>query len=357
VAEVLTPLAAAVGLSTMTVFGGVPFGRQIRSLEAGIDLVVACPGRLEDLIARGHAHLDDVQITVLDEADHMADLGFLPAVRRLLDATDAGGQRLLFSATLDRGVDALVKRYLTEPAIHHVDSEHSPVSKMAHHVLHVGRDHRIDVVADLALSPGRTVVFTRTKRGAKNLTRQLKARGVAAVELHGDLGQGARTRNLAAFAGGRADALVATDIAARGIHVDDVALVVHADPPLEHKAYLHRSGRTARAGESGTVVTVMLDDQVQAVRALMRKAGIKAEPRRAALGDPVLQTIAPGQRTVRSVERPEPSRPETTRTTEKKGTRRTSRHRSGPRKAAGAPTASRSHSPAAFSAAGARGRS
>ena len=212
-----------------------------------------------------HADLSAIEITVLDEADHMADLGFLPPVKRLMDKTPRNGQRMLFSATLDGGVDVLVKRYLTDPVVHSVDSEQSPVAAMDHHVLHVEKAARINVLADLAASPGRKIVFARTKHGAKNLARQLNSRGVPAVELHGNLSQNARTRNLAAFSDGSAWVLVATDIAARGIHVDDVTLVVHADPPVEHKAYLHRSGRTARAGNEGTVVTLMLDEQVSDV--------------------------------------------------------------------------------------------
>jgi superfamily II DNA/RNA helicase len=292
----LAPLAEALNLRTLTVFGGVRPNPQIQGLRAGVDVVVACPGRLADLVGSGHARLDQVEVTVLDEADHMADLGFLPVVRRLLDQTPREGQRLLFSATLDAGVDVLVKRYLSNPVVHSVDSAKSPVSAMVHHVLHVEKATRLPVIADLAAAPGRTVVFTRTKYGAKALARQLNARGVPAVELHGNLSQNARTRNLSAFSEGSAMTLVATDIAARGIHVDDVSLVVHADPPVEHKAYLHRSGRTARAGADGTVVTLMLDDQVSDVRDLTRKAGIKPTITRAALGHPVLAEIAPGER-------------------------------------------------------------
>jgi superfamily II DNA/RNA helicase len=227
----------------------------------------------------------------------MADLGFLPTVRRLLDQTPRDGQRLLFSATLDGGVDVLVRRYLTNPAVHSVDSTLSPVTNMTHHVLHVHADDRLPVLVDLAAAPGRTVVFTRTKHGAKALTRKLVAAGVAAVELHGNLAQAARTRNLAAFRGGAASTLVATDIAARGIHVDDVALVIHADPPVEHKAYLHRSGRTARAGAAGTVITLMTDGQTAEVRELTRKAGIAAATTRLRPGDGFLRQLAPGERT------------------------------------------------------------
>ena len=275
VSATLAPLAEASGLRLLTVFGGVPEGKQVRALRGGVDILVACPGRLADLAGRGLADLSGVEVTVLDEADHMADLGFLPVVRRLLDRTPAGGQRLLFSATLDGGVDVLVRRYLRDPVVHSVDESSVPAQTMTHHVLHVAADQRVSTVADLVHGSARSVVFTRTKRGAKTLARRLQARGLDVVELHGDLAQGARTRNLAAFTSGRARALVATDIAARGIHVDDVGLVVHADPPAEHKAYLHRSGRTARAGGSGTVVTLATGDQAGTVRDLMRRAGIR----------------------------------------------------------------------------------
>ena len=294
----LAPLAAATNLRSVTVFGGVGAQPQIQKLRQGVDIVIACPGRLEDHVSSRHADLSAIEITVLDEADHMADLGFLPGVKRLLDRTPKRGQRMLFSATLDNGVDVLVKRYLHDPVTHSVDSAQSPVAAMVHHVLHVDSASRVNVLTDLAASPGRTIVFARTKHGAKNLTRQLNSRGVPAVELHGNLSQNARTRNLAAFSDGTASVMVATDIAARGIHVDDVNLVVHADPPVEHKAYLHRSGRTARAGNDGTVVTLMQDGQVSDVRDLTRKAGIKPTITRfSGASHPVLQEIAPGERT------------------------------------------------------------
>ncbi len=293
----LAPLAAAAGLRTRTVFGGVGQNPQVQGLRAGADIVLACPGRLEDLIGQGHCDLGAIEVTVLDEADHMADLGFLPGVRRILERTPRDSQRLLFSATLDKAIDVLVKRFLRNPVTHEADSAQSPVATMDHHVLHVAREHRVPVLVDLASAPGRTVVFTRTKYGAKALARQLNSAGVPSVELHGNLSQGARTRNMEAFHSGRATTLVATDIAARGIHVDDVSLVVHADPPVEHKAYLHRSGRTARAGARGTVVTLMTDEQVREVRSLTRAAGIK--PTTTKLADarhPVLTTLAPGER-------------------------------------------------------------
>ena len=292
----IAPLAEALSLRTVTVYGGVRPGPQIAGLRAGVDVLIACPGRLADHVRSGHARLDAVEIAVLDEADHMADLGFLPEVTRLLNQTPAGGQRLLFSATLDAGVDVLVRRFMRDPVTHSVDSAASPVTTMTHHVLHVQAAARLPVLVDLAAAPGRTLVFTRTKRGATKLTRQLVAEGVPAVELHGNLGQSARTRNLLAFAEGNAATLVATDIAARGIHVDDVALVIHADPPVEHKAYLHRSGRTARAGASGTVVTLMTDTQVSDVRDLTRKAGVTATFTRLRPGHPLLTQLAPGER-------------------------------------------------------------
>ena len=319
----LAPLAAAVGLRSVTVFGGVGHQPQIDKLRAGVDIVIACPGRLEDHVSAGHANLSDVEISVLDEADHMADLGFLPPVRRLLDRTPHDCQRLLFSATLDGGVDVLVKRYLHDPITHSVDSAQSPVGAMVHHVLHVDGGSRVDVLTDLAASPGRKIVFARTKHGAKGLARKLNSRGVAAVELHGNLSQNARTRNLAAFSDGSASVLVATDIAARGIHVDDVSLVVHADPPVEHKAYLHRSGRTARAGAEGTVVTLMLDSQVADVRTLTRKAGVKPTITRFhGASHPVLQEIAPGERNFAGpvqLETPEPAHQQPSRTGGRRG--------------------------------------
>ncbi len=303
----LAPLAKATGLRSVNIFGGVGANPQISALRGGVDIVIACPGRLEDHMRSGHADLSAVEVTVLDEADHMADLGFLPGVKRLLDRTPKNCQRLLFSATLDAGVDVLVKRYLHDPVVHSVDSAQSPVSAMVHHVLHVDNAARINVVADLAAAPGRTIVFARTKHGAKNLTRQLNSRGVSAVELHGNLSQNARTRNLTAFSDGSAAVLVATDIAARGIHVDDVSLVVHADPPVEHKAYLHRSGRTARAGNEGTVVTLMHDAQVSDVRTLTKKAGVKPTITRVnGIDHPVLREIAPGDRVFGDPIRSEP---------------------------------------------------
>ena len=271
----LEPLAAAYGLKVTTIFGGVPQGRQVSALKAGVDIVVACPGRLEDLMRQKLISLDAVEITVIDEADHMADLGFLPGVTRILAATPSGGQRMLFSATLDNGVDKLVKRFLANEVSHSVDSQNSPVAAMTHHVFHVaGVEAKKELVHRLASGTGRRILFMRTKHQARKLAKQLTEAGIPSVDLHGNLSQPARDRNLAAFTEGKARVLVATDIAARGVHVDDVELVVHIDPPAEHKAYLHRSGRTARAGAAGDVVTVVLPEQRRDTQALLRKAGI-----------------------------------------------------------------------------------
>ncbi len=290
--DTIEPLAATAGLRSTTVFGGVAQSRQVSALNGGIDVLVACPGRLEDLIRQGLCSLDSVEVTVLDEADHMADLGFLPVVRRLLDQTPKDGQRLLFSATLDGGVDSLVKRFLSRPVTHSVDPEIGQVAEMTHHVLAVrDADAKREVVRELASGTGRRMLFTRTKHQAKKLARQLTADGIPAVELQGNLSQAARERNLGAFSSGDVRVLVATDIAARGIHVDDIELVVHVDPPAEHKAYMHRSGRTARAGSGGDVVTIVLPEQREDVRVLMRKAQITATPQRVEPGAPAITAL------------------------------------------------------------------
>ena len=294
--DALAPFAAKLGLTSRTVFGGVGQNPQVQAVAKGVDVVVACPGRLEDLMNQGHVNLDSIEITILDEADHMADLGFLPGVKRIMDKTPRDGQRMLFSATLDGAINQIVKRYLEQPVTHEADSAQSPVAKMTHHVLHVQSGEHLAILKDLAAAPGRKVVFTRTKHRAKRMTRQLNAAGVPAVELHGNLSQGARTRTMEAFHSGTAPTLVATDIAARGIHVDDIALVIHADPPVEHKAYLHRSGRTARAGAEGTVITLMTDEQVRDVRNLTRKAGIKPTTTKVSVGHEILTELAPGDR-------------------------------------------------------------
>jgi superfamily II DNA/RNA helicase len=288
----ILPLAEAVGLSVVTVFGGSPQSRQVAALRARTDIVVACPGRLADLIEQGHCHLGDVEVSVLDEADHMADLGFLPVVRRLLDATPPGGQRMLFSATLDKDVDVLVRRFLHDPARHAADAAAAVPAAIVHHLLTVTPADRTGVLAVLAGGQNRSLIFTRTRHSAQRLARQLASAQIPAAELHGNLGQSARERNLASFASGGARVMVATDIAARGIHVEGIDLVIHADPPAEHKAYLHRSGRTARAGASGVVITLQTPPQASDVRALMRKANVTPLTATAHPGSPLLRSIA-----------------------------------------------------------------
>lgn len=288
----LEPLAAACGLRVTTIFGGVSQSRQVSALRSGIDIVVACPGRLEDLMKQRLISLDAVEITVIDEADHMADLGFLPGVTRILAATPAGGQRLLFSATLDNGVDKLVNRFLRNEVLHSVDEADAPVPEMTHHVFHVSSvSAKKDLVQRLASGNGRRILFLRTKHQARKLAKQLTEAGVPSVDLHGNLSQPARDRNLAAFAAGEARVLVATDIAARGVHVDEVELVVHVDPPSEHKAYMHRSGRTARAGNTGDVVTVVLPEQRKDTQVLLRRAGIRVNPQQVDADSPPVQVL------------------------------------------------------------------
>ncbi|GAA2915220.1 superfamily II DNA/RNA helicase [Microbacterium keratanolyticum] len=279
IAATLEPLAKAAGLRVTTIFGGVSQRPQEDAMRRGVDIIVACPGRLEDLMKQGVVRLDAVKVSVLDEADHMADLGFLPGVTRILNATPSGGQRLLFSATLDNGIDTLARKFLTNAVSHEVDESSVPEADMEHRVLEVrDADAKKELVQTLASGLGRRILFTRTKHQAKKLAKQLTSSGIPAVDLHGNLSQNARERNLAAFSGDPADGgvrvLVATDVAARGVHVDNVELVVHVDPPAEHKAYLHRSGRTARAGASGTVVTILMPEQRRDVKDLLRKAQI-----------------------------------------------------------------------------------
>jgi len=290
VAAVTEPLARAMGMRVAVIHGGVSQGPQVSALRQGVDILIACPGRLEDLAQQGHCRLSAVEVCVLDEADHLADLGFLPAVKRILDQTPTGGQRLLFSATLDRAVDLVVRRYLNNPITHSVDSADATPPDLDHHTFSVTPDDKAAVVRELASGRERSLLFTRTKHAAKKLAKDLTERGIPALDLHGNLSQSQRDRNLAAFAEGSTRVLVATDIAARGIHVDDIALVVHVDPPTEHKAYLHRSGRTARAGAKGTVVTVILPDQARDVATMIRQAGIRPATARIAPG--AQQTVA-----------------------------------------------------------------
>ncbi|MGW4720521.1 DEAD/DEAH box helicase [Nocardia sp. NPDC004260] len=294
----LEPLAATYRMTVTTIFGGVPQNRQVRALRAGVDIVVACPGRLEDLMNQRLISLDAVRVTVIDEADHMADLGFLPGVTRILAATPNDGQRLLFSATLDNGVNKLVSRFLPDAELHSVDEANSPVAAMTHHVFETASvEAKREVVHRLASGSGRRILFMRTKHQARKLAKQLTLAGIPAVDLHGNLSQSARDRNLAVFAAGDALVLVATDVAARGVHVDGVELVVHVDPPAEHKAYLHRSGRTARAGNSGEVITLVLPGERRDVADLMRRAEITVTPQRVTADSPVVAelvgTIAP----------------------------------------------------------------
>ena len=270
----VAPLAKAAGLNTTVIFGGVSQKHQEKALANGVDIVVACPGRLEDLIKQGLLTLEDVRVTVLDEADHMADMGFLPVVTRILSKTPQGSQRLLFSATLDNGVDVLVKKFLKDPVLHSADNAQAAVTTMEHQVLVTHADDKQALIEALASGTGRRMMFTRTKYRAKKMAKKLSQAGIPAVDLQGNLSQGARDRNLGAFSDGDVRVLVATDVAARGVHVDDVELVVHIDPPAEHKSYLHRSGRTARAGASGAVITIATTEERSDVNKLMKKAGV-----------------------------------------------------------------------------------
>lgn len=291
VTTALAPLAGPLGVNVATVVGGAPYGRQINALERGVDILVATPGRLVDLIERRSCRLDAIEITVLDEADYMADLGFLPVVTKLLTMTPDGGQRLLFSATLDNAVATLVEQFMNDPVVHAVTPATASVTAMTHRVFTVRREDKTSIAAEVASRPARTLFFVRTKHGADRLARQLGQAGVEAAAIHGNLGQGARQRALAAFAAGSTRVLVATDVAARGIHVDDVDLVVHFDPPNDHKDYLHRSGRTARAGAEGTVVALVQHDQLRDVQRLHAAASVS----------PIVDVVHPGHPAVRDV--------------------------------------------------------
>ena len=275
VRSALEPTADALGVRLATVYGGSPYDRQIKRLRAGADLVVATPGRLADLVEKGACRLDRVEITVLDEADHLCDLGFFPAVSELVAMTPTIGQRMLLSATLDGDVDRLVRRHLHDPVTHDCDPD-SERPQLEHHVLVTGTSDKVRHTAELLRANPRSIVFTRTRQGATTLAHELAALGIRTVDLHGMLGQGARERNLRKFRSGQADVVVATDVAARGIHVDNVSLVVHYDAPTERKAYVHRSGRTARAGHPGTVVTMTTTRQLASVTRMQRAAGVVA---------------------------------------------------------------------------------
>ncbi|MEV4436142.1 DEAD/DEAH box helicase [Streptomyces sp. NPDC049555] len=276
VADALQPYGDVLGLKMKVVCGGTSMGNQIYALERGVDILVATPGRLRDIIDRGAASLDKVQVAVLDEADQMADMGFLPEVTEILDQVPTGGQRLLFSATLENEIDTLVKRYLVAPVTHEVDPSAGAVTTMTHHVLVVKPKDKAPVTAAIAARKGRTIIFVRTQMGADRVAEQLLDAGVRADALHGGMTQGARTRVLEDFKGGRVNVLVATDVAARGIHVDGIDLVLNVDPAGDHKDYLHRSGRTARAGQSGTVVSLALPHQRRQIFRLMEDAGVDA---------------------------------------------------------------------------------
>ncbi|MGW6897439.1 DEAD/DEAH box helicase [Streptomyces sp. NBC_00624] len=274
VGEALAPYAQALKLRTVTVVGGISIGRQAGALRAGAEVVVATPGRLHDLIERKDCRLDRVRITVLDEADQMCDMGFLPQVTELLDQVRPDGQRMLFSATLDRDVDLLVRRYLHDPVVHSVDPSAGAVTTMEHHVLTVHGADRYAVATEIAARDGRVLLFLDTKHAVDQLTKHLRASGVRAAALHSGKSQPQRTRTLAQFKNGQVTALVATNVAARGLHVDDLDLVVNVDPPSDHKDYLHRAGRTARAGESGSVVTLVPSSGRREMSRLMADAGI-----------------------------------------------------------------------------------
>ncbi|GAA4692445.1 DEAD/DEAH box helicase [Phytohabitans rumicis] len=291
VADALRPLGRAVGVFLTTAVGGVPYDRQIDSLRRGVEIMVATPGRLKDLIERGSCSLDDIAITVLDEADQMADMGFLPEVTELLDKTPKVGQRMLFSATLDGDVDALVKRFMTDPVTHSTAPPVATVTTMDHHLLLIPPHDKLAVTAAIAARDGRTIMFARTQMGVDRLVGQLAAVGVRAGALHGGKTQRARTRTLAEFREGRVNVLVATDVAARGIHVDGVSLVVHIDPPKDSKDYLHRAGRTARAGESGAVATLVLPKQRKSTLAMLQRAGVDPAQTRVRPGDAALAEL------------------------------------------------------------------
>ncbi len=272
IAAELTSLSESVRVGV--VYGGVGYGRQTNDLRRGVDIVVACPGRLEDLIERGTINLTQVDKVVLDEADRMADMGFLPAVRRILDQTSSSRQTVLFSATLDHEISELSRRYQTNPVTHEVGSAKPDLTMAEHRFVAVDVSDRIGASADVIDEAGQAIVFCRTRHGADRLARQLTKRGIPALAIHGGHAQNRRSRALERFASSDVRALVATDVAARGIHVDDVAAVIHYDPPADHKTYVHRSGRTARAGQTGLVVSLVQHDQVQEAEQLQRRLGL-----------------------------------------------------------------------------------
>ncbi|NLE82662.1 MAG: DEAD/DEAH box helicase [Rhodococcus sp.] len=288
--------ALSVGLRVATVVGGVPLKRQVDQIGRGVDLLVATPGRLADHLGKRTISLDDVLVTTIDEADHMAELGFLPQVEAVLDATPPQGQRLLYSATLDGEVDTLVERYLRDPVAHETSAAQAATATMDHFLFHVRTSDKFDVVSQIASRTGRTLLFVRTREGVDRLSEQLHAVGVAVESLHGDKTQSRRNRALEAFTRNATGVLVATDVAARGIHVDDVSLVVHVDPPLETKDYVHRAGRTARAGQSGIVVTLVTEVERDQVDRMLDRAGIEIAAYDIAPGDATLRRITGARR-------------------------------------------------------------
>lgn len=289
--DVIAPLAAAYGMKTVTVYGGVSYRRQMAPLKQGAQIVVACPGRLEDLLRQGALTLEKVMVSVLDEADEMADMGFLPAVTRLLEQTNPNGQRMLFSATLDKQVGNIVDQFLPNAIVHAVDDADSQVDTMTHHIFGVSAADKYEVLRKLASGKKRSIFFTRTKYQAKNMAKKFVQQGIPAVDLQGNLSQNQRDRHMSVFASGDVRVLVATDVAARGIDISDVALVVQTEPPEDPKSFLHRSGRTARAGESGDVVTLVLPNQKRAAHVMLRRAGIKAKAQDVKPDSQILQEI------------------------------------------------------------------
>jgi superfamily II DNA/RNA helicase len=288
----IQPIARSVGLFTTTIVGGVPQHRQVGALQRGVDIIIATPGRVEDLIEQGRLDLSSIIITVLDEADHMCDLGFLEPVQRILRETSDGGQKLLFSATLDKGVATLVKEFLVEPAVHEVAGEDQASSTIDHRLFLIEQHDKRAIIEQLASGEGKTLVFTRTRAFAEEMSDYLEDAGIRATSLHGDLNQSRRTRNLQLLTSGRVKVLVATDVAARGIHVDDISLVIQADAPEDYKTYLHRSGRTGRAGKQGTVVTLVPRNRRRKMDDLLGRAEIEVKAEFVAPGDAVIDTLA-----------------------------------------------------------------
>ncbi|AWW41529.1 DEAD/DEAH box helicase [Streptomyces cadmiisoli] len=323
VTDALTPYATAVNLRLATVIGGMSITRQAAAIRRGAEVLVASPGRLNDLVERGDCVLDEVRITVLDEADQMTDMGFLPQITKLIQQVHPDGQRMLFSATLDRNIDSLVRRFLTDPVVHSVDPSAGAVTTMEHHVLHVQDEtDKKAVTTRIAARDGRVILFVDTKRSADRLAKRLLAVGVHAAPLHGGRSQPQRNRTLEQFKNGQVTALVATNVAARGIHIDDLDLVVNVDPPTDHKDYVHRGGRTARAGGSGSVVTLALPTQKRDVTRLMSDAGIRPRTARVTSSDPELATITGAREpsgVAVTIQIPEPTAPTASRLDRKPG--------------------------------------